>query len=71
MTAAIAVDALRVARFKRHPGKKAGLMLRSDRGGQYASQDFRDVLTQYGNTTSMSRRGNCWDNACSETLLTP
>jgi putative transposase len=36
---------------------------------QYASQDFRDVLTEYGMTASMSRRGNCWDNACSETLF--
>jgi hypothetical protein len=36
---------------------------------QYASQDFRDVLTEYGFTPSMSRRGNCWDNACSETLF--
>ena len=36
---------------------------------QYASQDFRDVLTEYGFTASMSRRGNCWDNACSETLF--
>ena len=36
---------------------------------QYASKDFRDVLTEYGITASMSRRGNCWDNACSETLF--
>ena len=36
---------------------------------QYASQDFKDVLREYGFTASMSRRGNCWDNACSETLF--
>lgn len=36
---------------------------------QYASKDFRDVLAKYGITASMSRRGNCWDNACSETLF--
>jgi transposase InsO family protein len=36
---------------------------------QYASKDFRDVLTEYGIAASMSRRGNCWDNACSETLF--
>jgi transposase InsO family protein len=36
---------------------------------QYASKDLRDVLTEYGITASMSRRGNCWDNACSETLF--
>jgi putative transposase len=36
---------------------------------QYASKDFRDVLKGYGITSSMSRRGNGWDNACSETLF--
>jgi len=36
---------------------------------QYASHDFRDVLKEYGITSSMSRKGNCWDNACSETLF--
>ena len=36
---------------------------------QYASKDFRDVLKGYGITGSMSRRGTCWDNACSETLF--
>ena len=44
-------------------------MFRSDRGSQYASQDFRDGLKEYGITVSMSRRGDCWDKACSETLL--
>ena len=36
---------------------------------QYASGAFRGVLKEYGITSSMSRRGNCWDNACSETLF--
>ncbi len=63
------IDGLRMAWFKRHPGKQAGLIFHSDRGSQYASQDFRDVLAEYGITASMSRRGNCWDNACSETLF--
>ena len=62
-----------MAWFKRDPSKQAGLIFHSDRGSQYASQytsqDFRDVLTEYGFTASMSRRGNCWDNACSETLF--
>ena len=57
--------------FKRHPSKQAGLIFHSDRGSQcasqYASQDFRAVLRQYGFTASMSRRGSCRDNACSET----
>jgi len=44
-------------------------MFHSDRGSQYASQDFSAVLDEYAITASMSRRGNCWDNACSETLF--
>jgi transposase InsO family protein len=36
---------------------------------QYVSKDSRDVLSECGITPSMSRRGNCWDNACSETLF--
>nr|WP_295776300.1 IS3 family transposase [Rhodoferax sp.] len=69
MTRDIVIDALRMAWFKRHPSKQAGLMFHSDRGSQYASKDFRDMLKEYGITSSMSRRGNCWDNACSETLF--
>jgi len=69
MTRDIVIDALRMAWFKRHPSKQAGLIFHSDRGSQYASKDFRDVLVEYGITASMSRRGNCWDNACSETLF--
>ena len=69
MTRDIVIDALRMAWFKRHPSKQAGVIFHSDRGSQYASKDYRDVLTEYGITASMSRRGNCWDNACSETLF--
>jgi transposase InsO family protein len=69
MTREIVIDAVRMAWFKRHPSKQAGLIFHSDRGSQYASQDFRDVLTEYGIKASMSRKGNCWDNACSETLF--
>ena len=36
---------------------------------QHASKDCRDVLSEYGITSSVSRRGNCWDNACSDTLF--
>jgi transposase InsO family protein len=80
MTRDIVIDALRMAWFKRHPNKQAGLIFHSDsknamascswavRGSHYASQDLGDVLTEYGITASMSRRGNCWDNVCSETL---
>jgi putative transposase len=69
MTRDIVIDALRMAWFKRHPSKQAGLIFHSDRGSQYASEEFREVLQEYGITASMSRRGNCWDNACSETLF--
>jgi putative transposase len=69
ITREIVIDALRMAWFKRHPSKDAGLIFHSDRGSQYASRDFTDVLKEYGITPSMSRRGNCWDNACSETLF--
>ena len=69
MTRDIVIDALRMAWFKRHPSKQAGLIFHSDRGSQYASHDFRNVLKEYGITSSMSRRGDCWDNACSETLF--
>jgi transposase InsO family protein len=69
MARELVIDALRMAWFKRHPRKDAGLIFHSDRGSQYASKEFRDALTEYGITASMSRRGNCWDNACSETLF--
>ena len=69
MTRDIVIDAMRMAWFKRHPGKQAGLIFHSDRGSQYASHDFRALLAEYGFTSSMSRKGNCWDNACSETLF--
>jgi transposase InsO family protein len=60
MTRDIVIDALRMAWFKRHPGKQAGLMFHSDRGSQYASKDFRNMLREYGISSSMSRRGNYW-----------
>jgi len=69
MTRDIVIDALRMAWFKRCPSKTSGLMFHSDRGSQYASNDFRDALKEYSITASMRRRGDCWDNACSETLF--
>jgi transposase InsO family protein len=65
----LVVDALEMAWYQRRPNKKAGLIFHSDRGSQYASDDFRQLLEEYGITPSMSRKGNCWDNACSETLF--
>ena len=40
-----------------------------DRGSQYPDMDYRDVLAEYSIAASMCRRGNCGDNACSETLF--
>jgi len=69
----LVIDALDMARLKRSPNSKASpkteLIFHSDRGSQYASYDFTRVLKECGITPSMSRKGNCWDNACSETLF--
>lgn len=48
---------------------KNGLMFHSDRGVQYACDDFRTILDQYGVVQSMSRKGNCWDNAVAESFF--
>ena len=50
-----------MACLRRGPDKQAGLIFHSDRGSQYASHDFRDVLKRHGIASSMSRKGNCWD----------
>ena len=44
-------------------------MFHSDRGVQYACEDFRAILADYGITQSMSRKGNCWDNAVAESFF--
>ena len=67
ITAELACGALEMAWRQRLPGK--GLIFHSDRGSQYASDDFGKLLKEHGITPSMSRKGNCWDNACSETLF--
>jgi transposase InsO family protein len=69
MQRSLVLDALDMAWLGRNPGKEVGLIFHSDRGSQYASDDFSDVLKEHGITPSMSRKGNCWDNACSETLF--
>ncbi len=66
MQASCVTDALRMAWFRRCPD--AGLIFHSDRGSQYCSHAFQDVLTGYGMKSSMSRKGNCWDNAPTESL---
>ncbi len=64
MPAELVCRALRMALRARQPG--AGLMLHSDRGAQYASHEYQALLKQHGVICSMSRRGNCWDNAVME-----
>jgi len=56
--------ALLMAIGQRKPA--AGLLLHSDRGSQYASYEYQDLLKQHGIICSMSRKGNCWDNAVME-----
>ena len=64
MTADLVTDALTMAWFRRKPA--VGLMHHSDRGSPYASQPFQNMLKEYGMAGSMSRKGNCWDNAPTE-----
>lgn len=64
MTADIVTDALTMAWFRRKPA--AGLIHHSDRGSQYASSVYQAKLKEYGMACSMSRKGNCWDNAPTE-----
>ena len=62
----LTLEALQVALGWRDP--EAGLLHHSDRGSQYAANDYRDVLKARGITVSMSRKGNCWDNAPMESV---
>ena len=66
MQTSLVTDALRMAWFRRHPGP--GLIFHSDRGSQYCSHEFQAVLTTYEMRSSMSRKGNCRDNAPTESL---
>lgn len=61
------IHSLQKAILRRRPAK--GLMIHSDRGVQYASADFRAVLQKHGFIQSMSRKGNCWDNAVAESFF--
>jgi putative transposase len=67
MTSQLVEDAFLQAIWKRKPGK--GLIFHSDRGSQYASYKFQKLLTSYKAICSMSRKGNCWDNAVAESFF--
>jgi putative transposase len=64
MPAKLVCDALQMALQQRRPA--AGLIVHSDRGSQYASAQYQALLTSNGLICSMSRKGNCWDNAVAE-----
>lgn len=63
----LATDALRMALLSRRPA--AGLIHHSDRGVQYACGAYRDLLDAHGLMASMSRKGDCWDNAVAESFF--
>ena len=60
-------SAMNMAILHRNPGR--GLIHHSDRGVQYAAGDFQDLLDENKMLCSMSRKGNCWDNACVESFF--
>ena len=63
----LVLSALRMALEGRNP--EGGLIHHSDRGSQYASDDYQQVLKRCGIQCSMSRRGDCWDNAVVESFF--
>jgi putative transposase len=67
LTVDLAESALTMALWRRKP--KAGLLHHSDRGSQYAAGVYQQRLADHGIECSMSRKGNCWDNACVESFF--
>ena len=67
MTAQFVTDALMMAIWRR--GKPQALLHHSDRGSQYTSEQFQRLMADQGITCSMSRSGNCWDNAAMESFF--
>jgi len=66
MTKELVINALNDA-YQR-AGKPTGVILHSDRGSQYCSYDYQNIIKKYTFTCSMSRKGNCWDNAPMESF---
>ena len=67
MTADLVCDALEMALWQRNFPK--GVICHSDQGSQYCSRAYRDQLRTHQLRQSMSRKGNCWDNACVESFF--
>ena len=66
MQTSLVKDALSMAWWRRRP--QTGLIFHSDRGSQYCSHEFQQALSDWGIRSSMSRKGNCWDNAPTESF---
>ena len=64
---ALVNDALIAALATR--GKPSGVIVHTDRGSQYCSKSFKALVKKYGGLQSMSRKGNCWDNAVAESFF--
>lgn len=67
MTAELVCDALRMALAQRN--YPSGVIVHSDRGSQYCSKPYQDLITKHRLVCSMSRRGNCYDNSCAESFF--
>ena len=67
MTAQLVTDALIMAIWRR--GKPDALLHHSDQGSQYTSEQFQRLMADHGVACSMSRSGNCWDNAAMESFF--
>ncbi len=67
LDAELSGEALRGALARRQPGP--GLLFHSDRGIEFAAKSFRELLARTGAVQSMSRKGNCWDNAVAESFF--
>ena len=68
LSSTLVCDALQMALWRRRP-PKGQLIHHSDRGVQYASHAFRKLLKAHGIDGSMSRKGDCWDNAVVESFF--
>lgn len=67
MKADVVCNALTMATWRRRP--EAGLIVHSDRGSQYASNQYRNLLSKQRFVGSMSRKGDCWDNSVAESFF--
>ena len=67
MSRELVCNALMMALWRR--GFPKGVLFHSDRGSQYCSHDYQKMLKKYDLVCSMSRKGNCWDNAIAESFF--